>query len=308
MSRTKRAGVILAAACVSASAWAAGDAWMTDFDAAKAAAEKEGKHLLVDFSGSDWCGWCIKLDDEVFSKPEFTEAAGKDFALCVLDFPNKPENRAKIPEALQTRNRELMKQHGVQGFPSVLLFDAKGALYARTGYRPGGPGPYLAHLAELKKGKALGDELFAKARQPGLVGAEKARALDAALAAVPDSMMGDHLADLEEVVRLDADGALGLKPKHQRRLLLEKARAAREARDVAGALKLYEQILVETKPAGEELQDLLMDKSSLLYASDDKEAAKRAMDEALAAAPDSKNAERIRSLRARVFPDPPAQP
>ncbi len=308
MSVSRLAWVAVAATCVSVSVRAAGGAWLTDFDAARAAAEKDGKHLLVDFSGSDWCGWCIKLDVEVFSKPEFTDAAGKDFTLCVLDFPNKPENRAKIPEALQARNRDLMKKHGVQGFPTVLLFDAKGTLYARTGYRPGGPGPYLAHLAELKKGKALGDELFAKARQPGLAGAEKARALDAALAAVPESMMGDHLADLEEVVRLDADGALGLKPKHQRRLLLEKARAAREARDTAGALKLYEQILAETKPSGEELQDLLMDKSSLLYASDNKEAAKKAMDEALAAAPDSKNAERIRALRARVFPDAPAKP
>ena len=308
MNVSRMARITVAAACVSGSAWASGEAWLTDFDEAKAAAAKQGRHLLVDFSGSDWCGWCIKLDDEVFSKAEFTGAATNDFVLCVLDFPNKPENKAKIPEARQARNRELMKQYGVQGFPSVLLFDDKGALYSRTGYRPGGPAPYLAHLADLKKGKTVGDELFAKARQPGLSGADKARALDAALAVVPESMIGDHVADMEEVVRIDGDGALGLKAKHQKRLLLEKARAARQARDAAGAIRLYEQILAETKPAGEDLQDILMEKSSLHYAADDKEAAKKAMDDALAAAPDSKNAERIRSLRARVFPDSPAQP
>lgn len=308
MSASRLARIAVAAMCVSVPARAAGDAWMTDFDAAKEAAAKTDRHLLVDFSGSDWCGWCIRLDDEVFAKPEFAAGATNDFVLCVLDFPQKPENRAKIPEAAQKRNQELMKQHGVQGFPTVLLFDAKGALYSRTGYREGGPAPYLAHLADLKKGKALGDELFAKARQPGLSDADKARALDAALAAVPESMVADHVADLEEVVRIDADGALGLKAKHLKRLLLEKARAARRARDTAGAIKIYEQILAETKPAGEELQDLLMEKSSLHFASDDKEAAKKTMDEALAAAPDSKNAERIRALRARVFPDAPAKP
>lgn len=201
-----------------------------------------------------------------------------------------------------------MKQYGVQGFPSVLLFDEKGSLYSRTGYRPGGPGPYLSHLADLKRGKVIGDELFGKARQPGLAGADKARALDAALAAVPESMIADHVADMEEVVRIDVDGALGLKAKHFKRLLIEKARAARQARDLPGAIKFYEQILAEVKPSGEELQDLLMEKSSLHYASDDKDAAKKAMDEALAAAPASKTSVRIKELRAKVFPDGPAKP
>ncbi len=298
----------VAAAWVAVSAWATGDDWMTDFDAALAAAGKDNKHLLVDFSGSDWCGWCIKLDDEVFSKPEFPDSARKDFVLCVLDFPNRPENKAKIPAERQARNRDLMKQYGVQGFPSVLLFDEKGNLYSRTGYRPGGPGPYLAHLADLKRGKLIGDELFGKARQPGLAGADKARALDAALAAVPESMVSDHVADMEEVVRIDADGALGLKAKHFKRLLIEKARVARQARDLPGAIKFYEQILAEVKPSGEELQDLLMEKSSLHYASDDKDAARKTMDEALAVAPASKSAVKIKELRAKVFPDVPAKP
>lgn len=308
MNASRIAWGVAVAMGAAVSVQAAGDAWRTDFDAAKEAAAKAGRHLLVDFSGSDWCGWCIRLDDEVFSKPEFVAGATNDFVLCILDFPQKPENRAKIPEAVQKRNQELMKQHGVRGFPTVLLFDDKGALYSRTGYREGGPAPYLAHLADLKKGKVIGDELFAKARQPGLAGADKARALDAALAAVPESMLADHVADMEEVVGIDADGAMGLKAKHLKRLLLEKARVARRARDMAGAIKLYEQVVSETKPTGEELQDLLMEKSSMHYASEDKEAAKKAMDEALAAAPDSKNAERIRTLRAKIFPDAPAKP
>ena len=71
------AAVVLAAG----GAWAAGDAWMTDFDAARKVAAEQKKDLLVDFSGSDWCGWCKKLDAEVFSQPAFLDAASKKSVL-----------------------------------------------------------------------------------------------------------------------------------------------------------------------------------------------------------------------------------
>ena len=64
------------------------EGWTDDFDAAKAQAKSEGKLLLVDFSGSDWCGWCKKLDEEVFAKPEFLEGAKKDFVLVMVDSPS----------------------------------------------------------------------------------------------------------------------------------------------------------------------------------------------------------------------------
>ncbi|MHC4942336.1 MAG: thioredoxin fold domain-containing protein [Planctomycetota bacterium] len=120
------------------------DAWETDFDHSLALAQKSGKDLLVDFSGSDWCGWCKRLDGEVFSKDAFIKEATKKFVLVVLDFPrNKP---APNPE----RNQELMKKYGVQSFPTVFLMDNTGKPYARTGYMEGGPDPYLAHLDGLK--------------------------------------------------------------------------------------------------------------------------------------------------------------
>ena len=74
---------------------ASGENWMTDFDAAVKKATAENKKLLVDFSGSDWCGWCIKLDEEVFSKQEFIDEASKQFIFVLLDFPRKKENIAK---------------------------------------------------------------------------------------------------------------------------------------------------------------------------------------------------------------------
>jgi thioredoxin-related protein len=63
--------------------------WLTDFEQAKVQAEKQNKYILIDFSGSDWCRWCVKLDQEVFSKPAFKSFAEKNLVLFMADFPRK---------------------------------------------------------------------------------------------------------------------------------------------------------------------------------------------------------------------------
>lgn len=132
-------------------AWATGEStpWMDDFDAALKEAKDSNRKLIVDFSGSDWCKWCIKLDEEVFAKPEFYEPASKNYVMVVLDFPRGEELKAKIknPE----RNDELVKKFKIRGYPTVLLLDGNGDAYAKTGYRDGGPEPYLKHLAALEE-------------------------------------------------------------------------------------------------------------------------------------------------------------
>ena len=76
----------LAVVSMSAGVFAA-DGWETDFAKASAKAKAEGKHILIDFSGSDWCGWCIKLDKEVFSKKAFKSYAKENLILVLADFP-----------------------------------------------------------------------------------------------------------------------------------------------------------------------------------------------------------------------------
>lgn len=133
------------------SAWAppaaANDVWIPDFDQAVEVARKEGKDLLVDFTGSDWCGWCIKLHDEVFGHDEFIQEAQKHFVLVALDFPRKEEVKAKVPNP--KRNAELRDKYEVQGYPTVLLMSPAGEVFAATGYQPGGVEKYLAHLDEI---------------------------------------------------------------------------------------------------------------------------------------------------------------
>ena len=133
---------------VLAVAMAAGaEGWLTDFEAAKKLAAKTGAPILVDFSGSDWCGWCIKLDTEVFSRPAFKAYAKDNLVLFLADFPQKK----KLSEAVRTQNEALMKAYKVRGFPTVLLVDAEGKVIARTGYQRGGAEKYVKHLEDLVK-------------------------------------------------------------------------------------------------------------------------------------------------------------
>ena len=124
-------------------------AWLTDFEVAKKMATEKGRPILADFSGSDWCGWCIKLDNEVFSKPAFQAYAKDSLILFLADFPS----RKKLPEATQKQNEALSKTYGIRGFPTVLILDAEGKVLAKTGYQRGGPEAYVAHLKELTGGE-----------------------------------------------------------------------------------------------------------------------------------------------------------
>ena len=122
--------------------------WLTDFEAARKLAGEKNRPVLVDFSGSDWCGWCIKLDREVFSQESFGNYAKQNLVLFLADFPRGKAQPAEVAR----KNAELAKKYGVRGFPTVLLVNADGKIIARTGYRDGGPGAYVSHLRELIEG------------------------------------------------------------------------------------------------------------------------------------------------------------
>ena len=123
--------------------------WLENFDEALAAAKSLNRPVLIDFTGSDWCGWCIRLDREVFSQKAFIKYAKRDLVLLKLDFPQ----RKKLSEALQKQNRELAKKFGIRGFPTIVIVNSEGNEIARTGYQPGGDKKYVKNLKELLKKK-----------------------------------------------------------------------------------------------------------------------------------------------------------
>ena len=113
--------------------------WQTDYDAALQTAAAENKHLLMDFSGSDWCGWCIKLDNEVFSQPAFIEYAKKNLVLVLVDFPRADTQT----DDQKAANNALAERYGIQGFPTVLILNPQGEVIERTGYQRGGADAYV---------------------------------------------------------------------------------------------------------------------------------------------------------------------
>ena len=145
--------VVLAAAAISAGAFAA-EGWLTDFEKAKATAKEQDKHILMDFSGSDWCGWCIKLDKEVFQHKEFKDYAKENLILMLADFPSDKSNQS--PDLIK-QNEALAKEFGVRGFPTVFILGPDGSIVGKTGYQQGGPEAYVTHIK-----KIIGDKKATK--------------------------------------------------------------------------------------------------------------------------------------------------
>ena len=116
--------------------------WEIDFKLASAKAEKGSRYMLLNFSGSDWCVWCNKLDSEVFNKPEFKEYARNKLVCVVLDFPViKPQSMD-----LKKQNASLAGKYKVSGYPTIVILNAKGDLINKTGYLAGGAKKYVEHL------------------------------------------------------------------------------------------------------------------------------------------------------------------
>ena len=123
----------------------AGAIWVTNMGEAMAIARRERKVILANFTGSDWCGWCIRLHREVFSQKPFLDYAARHLVLLTVDFPR---NKWQTPEQKREK-RELARRYGIRGYPTILLLDPEGRVIGQTGYRKGGPIPYVDHLRNM---------------------------------------------------------------------------------------------------------------------------------------------------------------
>ena len=120
-------------------------AWSTDYDAALKLAKETHRQVLLDFTGSDWCGWCMKLDREILATPEFKWFADQHLILVKIDFPM---HKAQ-PDAEKARNEELAAQFQVQGYPTLVLLNSDAKPCGTLGYMHGGPEPFIDQLNSL---------------------------------------------------------------------------------------------------------------------------------------------------------------
>ena len=123
--------------------------WLRDYNKAQEEAKSNHKLLFLNFTGSDWCGWCIKLDKDIFSQPQFRNYAHDNLVLVELDFPRKKSQ----PTEEKKQNVHLAQQYEVLGFPTIVVLNSNGQkVWQFDGYFPGGPEAFIAQLQKLPKG------------------------------------------------------------------------------------------------------------------------------------------------------------
>lgn len=269
-------------------AWSAEAEWLDDFEAAKSTAEKEGKDLLLDFTGSDWCPWCIKLKKEVFSTEAFRKEAPKYFVLVELDLPRQK----KLPEKLKLQNEKLSKEYQVDSFPTVCLTDARGRTYAKTGYQDGGAERYLELLSGLRARKTARDELFAKAEKAK--GVEKAKLLNQALEGLEkdDACVGyDDIS--KQIIALDSENQAGLKLKYETQARLNEVAKTAEGGELDAALAKLQALLQEAGLSGGAKQASYFLKAMILMHKKDQAGALTALQSARDADPKTERAREI---------------
>lgn len=122
--------------------------WGTDIKQAQATAQSTGHPVLLDFTGSDWCGWCIKMHKDVLDTPKFADYAKANLVLMEVDFPQqKPQT-----EALKKSNEALQEKYKIEGFPTYVLLSGEGKeIWRHEGYLEGGPEAFIAEVEKAKK-------------------------------------------------------------------------------------------------------------------------------------------------------------
>lgn len=295
--------------CLSMAGSALGlEGWVEDFSQGMETARAENRTALVEFTGTDWCHYCILLRKNVLPTDEFKEYANKNnLVLIELDFPSAQD---KVTPEQRAAREEVAKRYGVQGYPTVLVMDGYGQVYARV---EGGAANAKAYIARLQKGldvKAAYDAKIAEANK--LTGAARVAALQEALNLVPENSRKSHTKLVDDIIQSDPDDATGLRTTRDSAALLDKqvAELKSTVNDAMAGRKLLE-CLPEVRSAVLDLlkrDDLLPYIRLSIYAfvsqtyiSEQNFAeALKYMDAAIAASPDSEEAEVMRKGRVEL--------
>lgn len=177
--------------------------WRVDLPAALAQAGREDKHVLVDFTGSDWCSACIRLRRNILDSKAFMQWAGKQFVFVEVDIPQKPV----LPAEQLAENKAVAEAYGVSGFPTIMVLNARGQV---TGGFLGDVGQVDAAVAHLERALRV-SAMFEQAEE--LSGEEKARVLMAAYRLFPGGKAFErHRDKLEaDILKHAPDNATGMK-------------------------------------------------------------------------------------------------
>ncbi len=265
--------------------------WYTDMEEAKKVAEKEDKDLFLDFTGSDWCQYCMALESQVFSKPEFKKEGPINFVLVKIDFPKYKE----LPEGEREKNERLAMKYEVEGYPTIILADAKGRAYGKTGYSGGGADYFVNHIQQFVLVKEKRDEILAKAKKAE--GVEKAKLLDQAIEFIEDQQVLYGYEDLMgQIILADANNEAGLKQEYDIRKSIDKARQFAIEDKVDKSMKELDSVLQKYNETGPQKQDVYVMKALIFQYQKDTNKMISALKTAHEADPDSEWGKQIKKF------------
>jgi protein disulfide-isomerase len=130
--------------------------WGEDFEAAIEESKSTGKPILADFTGSDWCHWCVKLKQDVFETEVFRQWADENVILLELDYPKRNRQSQEIKQ----QNAALAERYNVQGYPTVLILNGSGEVLGKLGYLED-PGEWISQ-AQQYLARPVGTNEFAR--------------------------------------------------------------------------------------------------------------------------------------------------
>ena len=212
---------------------------MTDLEAAKAKAAAENKAVLVDFTGSDWCGWCIRLRQQVLDTPAFEQYAKDKFVLMEVDLPQNP----KFDPALRARNEQIAQQYAVSGFPTVMVLSPKGEVVGGfNGFLP----TVQAVSKQLEAALTTADLLKQAETQQG---AQQLDSLVKAYRSLPEKMQANARSLRQRIIALDPQDTTGIgrvQKIEDERAALQDALSA--AQSTAEAVAVIDKALAQAYP------------------------------------------------------------
>ena len=276
------------------------EGWLVSFEKAKEQAAKEGKPILMEFTGSDWCPPCKALHKNVLVKDVFKKEMPKHFILLKLD---NPKDKSKQTEDEKEQYKKLSKEYKVSGVPSIFLVDAGGKpFFKKVGYSNQPAGDWVKDMvAKTAIPDALEDANAAK-------GLERAKLLDKALGLMGSDAANQRKEDINEIITLDSKNKAGLKAKYEGVLVATEIKDSLQAimRDRGAKpddkIAKVDKLIKDKSPKGEALQEVLFMKSNLYFQAKKMDKAEALLRQAMKIAPDSKTGKRIPGILDRFFP------
>ncbi|MDG2213237.1 MAG: thioredoxin family protein [Verrucomicrobiota bacterium] len=275
------------------------EGWLVSFEKAKEQAAKEGKPILMEFTGSDWCPPCKALHKNVLVKDVFKKEMPKHFILLKLD---NPKDKSKQTEDEKEQYKKLSKEYKVSGVPSIFLVDAGGKpFFKKVGYSNQPAGDWVKDMvAKTAIPDALEDANGAK-------GLERAKLLDKALGLMGSDAANQRKEDINEIITLDSKNKAGLKAKYEGVLVATEIKDSLQAimRDRGAKpddkIAKVDKLIKDKSPKGEALQEVLFMKSNLYFQAKKRDKAEVLLRQAMKIAPDSKTGKRIPGILDRFF-------